>query len=75
MKKLSQAEISSLLARSAARHSSGGQEEQAGMSLDRYYILQANASQADYDAGLISGEAFRARVATLKAEYRALKSR
>ncbi len=73
MKKLSSAEVSSLLNRRNSQ--TEVQQPTGGLTLDQFYIALANASQADYDAGLISGETFRARVAELKAQYRAIKAR
>jgi hypothetical protein len=75
VKKLSQTEISSILNRRNSQTEEAAQQSTGGLTLDQFYIALANASQADYDAGLISGETFRARVAELKAQYRAIKAR
>jgi hypothetical protein len=74
LKKLSSAEVSSLLSRSAARHQEQAQQP-AGMSLDQFYISLGEASKADWQAGLITETQFWNRVAELKGQYRALKSR
>jgi hypothetical protein len=79
------AQISSLLATSAARYSQE-QEQQAqpatgggggggGMSLDAFYISLGNAARADWQAGLITETQFWNRVAELKSQYRAIKAR
>jgi hypothetical protein len=75
VKKLSQTEISSLLATSARRHQEIEQVQPASMTLDQFYISLGEASKADWKAGRITEEMFRSRVAELKAQYRSLKGR
>jgi hypothetical protein len=75
LKRLSQTEISSLLATSARRHQEQEQAQPAGMTLDQFYISLGEASKADWQAGLITETQFWNRVAELKAQYRAIKSR
>ncbi len=70
MKKLSSAEVSSILNR---RHQEPTQS--AGMSLDAFYIALGEASKADWQAGLITETQFWNRVAELKSQYRAIKAR
>ncbi len=72
MKRLSQTEISSLLARSAARHQEPTQP--VGMSLDAFYINLAKAANKDLEDGLITSAMHEARRTELRNQYRSLKA-
>lgn len=61
---------------SLARSSREESEEQPaaqGMSLDQYYISLGKAAKSDYEQGLITQQAFIARLQTLRTEYATLK--
>jgi hypothetical protein len=73
MKKLSSAEVSSLLNRGANHQEQTEQAQPAGMTLDQYYIALATAVNKDLEAGLINSEMHEARRNELRRQYRALK--
>jgi hypothetical protein len=75
VKKLSSAEVSSLLNRRNSQTKEAAQQPTGGMSLDAFYIGLAKAANKDLEDGLITSEMHQARRTELRRQYNSLKGR